>query len=111
MLNGIIFVSEGIISLDLQNILSKHYKIVNSFKNAGPLSPNNNQEADFFIIDPDLYSIEDLKNILIKLHLNPEVKIIALTSQPEENLRKSFHCKHVIAKPFDHKLLFQAIEN
>jgi hypothetical protein len=75
---------------------------VNVFKNTGQSNPNNFSEADFFIIDPDFYSVEELQNILVELNLNPEAKIIALTSQPEDRIRQSFQCKHVIAKPFDY---------
>jgi hypothetical protein len=107
MLNGIMFISEGILSLDIQVTLSKYYKIENIFRSVG----QSHMDSDFFIIDSDFYPKEELKNIITQNNLNPNVKIIALTSQPEDRLRKSFQCSHVISKPYDKEKLLLAIEN
>jgi hypothetical protein len=105
MLNGIIFVREAILSLDLQSTLSQYYKIVNVFKNSEDFSVLSS-DIDFIIIDCDPYSEQELRKILKKLNLDPKSKIITISSYPlgfpiDNNQYKS------IPKPIDFMSIFE----
>lgn len=107
MLNGIIFVKDSILSLDLKTSLSKYFKIVNVFKKIDTL-PENLEGIDFMIIDTDPFSEQVFRSILDKLNLDKKVKVIAITSNPE--LHEGSLISNKILKPIDNLALIQTIQ-
>lgn len=116
MLSGIIFVREGIISLDLHKLLSQYYKIVNVFKNFD-LEPEHISGIDFIILDSDPYSDQELRSILRKLNLDSNVNIVKITSLPptleSRTIEAEMHSGppiKIIQKPFTDYQIICAIE-
>ena len=110
MLSGIIFVKESIISLDLKSWLSKHYSIVNVFKNINDVSVNLSN-IDFIIFDSDPYSDLELKIIFEKLDLGTGVNIINITTHPGE-LKPQMQIRNSrkVMLPYNHLSIIHAIE-
>lgn len=105
MLNGIIFEYESIVSMDLNNILSRYYKVATVNKAANLRSCS---EADFVLIDSDPFTIEELQRIINRCIVNPKTKIIILTSEPGA-IKNSVKCNNVISKPYSSELVLNAI--
>lgn len=105
MLNGIIFEYESIVSMDLNNILSRYYKVATVNKAANLRSCS---EADFVLIDSDPFTIEELQRIINRCIVNPKTKIIILTSEPG-TIKNSVKCNNVISKPYSSELVLKAV--